>query len=347
MMRAVLRGIVVCALLAAGLGAQTLEEAVRALAKRVIAQLTPADVPRVTARTLSNLGSGEAAKARTVFERAIRRPAPRNPEPLEITLTLAQNVRGYLLVAEFPRNGHRQVEIVEYRPGFAAPSERAVLERELLREQDTPILDVLTVGEKTFVLEPSSLAVYPHGRAGEPLERRPVELPPSRDPRGRLEASGDNVVVFVPGQDRRFFLSGESVSFSAADNTLQAAGWPAFFSYARAESLHLLAETDGRVHIYDAEKRPLGTIEQWGSDLVSGDGACGEVLATGSGGREGNDTLTVFDLVESKPVAVSDPLPFSGAITALWPAPGGAVAMTRNSVTGQHAAYKITVRCSQ
>lgn len=345
-MRAVLRGIAVGVFLVAALGAQTLDEAVRALARKVAAQLTPADVPRVTARSLSNLGSAEVTKVRSTFERAIRRPSPRTPEPLDISLTVAQNVRGYLLVAEFSRNGQRRVEMVEYRPAVTVPLARVAIERELLREQEAPMLDVLLVGEKMFVLEADALAVYPRNGPGA-LERRPVARTASRDLRGHLEAAGEDVTVFVPGEERRFSLGGEAVGFRPSDNMLQAEGWPAFYSYARTDTLHLLAETDGRVHLYDTDKRPAGLIEQWGSDIVPMTGACGAVLATSAGDRDSNDTLTAFDLVDRRPVAVSDPVPFSGAITALWPAPGGAVAIARNPVTEKYAAYKITIRCSQ
>lgn len=339
-----------CALLACVPGsAQTLDEAVRALAKKVMSRLTPADVPRVTARSLSSLGAVEAAQAKTVFERAIRRPMPRSPLPLDVTLTLSQSIRGYLLVADFERNGERVAEMVEYHPSPTARQLRAVLDKQLLWEQDVPMLDVAVDGDRMFVLEPAALVSYSR-RAGrwERLEARTLESAAVvRDPRGRLEVTGGSPSVFLPGQEERFTLSGSSVKFSTGRNTLEAEGWPPFFSYARVDDLHLFAETDGRLHAYDPDRRTVGVFEAWGSDIVATGSACGAVLASSANDRDSSDTLTAFSIVDRKPVAASDPLQFSGAITSLWPMPGGAIAITRQPAPGKYAAYSVTIRCGQ
>lgn len=344
MMRAVTARIALCLILAAGLSGQTLDETVRALARKVMARLGPADVPRVTARSLSDLGNAEVEKARIVFERAIRRPVPRTPQPVDVTLSLSQNIRGYLIVANFERNGQRIVEMVDYRPDSAVQPGRAILERQLLLEQDTPILDVAPEGERMYVLEPTAVSVW---QAGARVETRPYETKPSRDPRGRLEVAGGAVRVAAPGLDQPFTLAGERATFSGIGNLLQSPGWSPYFSTARAHDVMLIAQVDGRVHLYDSDRRPAGVIEGWGSDILESQAACGPVLATSGADRDSNDTLTLFDIVERRPVAVSDPLQFSGAITALWPAPDGAVVIARNSSTGKYAAYKIAIRCSQ
>jgi hypothetical protein len=349
MMRAVLGGVALCVLLAGAIGAQTMDEAVRALARKTAARLTGSDAPRVVVRNLSNLSAGEVVKARTIFERALRRPAPRTAQPLEVTLTLAQNARGYVLVADFERGAEHGVEIVEYHPSAAPKMARAVLERQLLWEQETPILDAAVEGDRMYVLEPSALAVYSR-QSGNWVraETRPSESPVVRDPRGRIEIEGGIVDVFQPGRDASFTLSGEAVKFSPGRNTLEAPGWPPFFSYARLDGVQFLAETDGRLHVYDAERRAVGTVETLGSDIVTLSGTCGTLLVASSpGDRDSSDTLTAFQVVDRKPVGASDPLQFSGAITALWPRDGGAVAIASNSATGAYAAYGISVRCSQ
>ncbi len=348
MMRAVLRGVLILAFVAVALHAQTLDEAVRNLAKKVAMRLTPADVPRVTARTSSNLGDSIAAKARAIFERSIRRPAPRSPEPLDVTLTLARNPRGYLLVADFTKNGERVVEMVEYHPNVTVPAQRATLERQLLWEQDTPMLDVTVSGDRMFVLEPFALIVYQkQGSEWQRIETRPSDSPVLRDARGRLELDGDLVRAFRPGTDASFTISGEAVKFTPARNTIEVTGRPPFFSYAQAGGLELIAETDGRIHAYDSEHRAAGVFEKLGSDIVAIGGGCAMVLASSPGDRDsGSDTLTAFDIVDRKPAAASDPAQFSGPITALWPMGTGAIAIARNPGTGRYAAYRITARCS-
>ena len=344
MMRAVAPKVILCVLFALGLNAQTLDETVRTLARRVMTRLGPADVPRVTARSLSNLGNAEVNAARTIFERAIRRPMPRQPQTVDVTLTLSQSVRGYLIVADFDRNGQRAVEMVEYRPSAAAESGRALLDRQLLIEQDAPILDVAVDGDRMFVLEPSSVVIY---KGGQRVDKRAYASKQGRDPRGRLELDGGEPRVSAPGVDQPFALAGETVKFVEKSNVLQAGGRPPLFALARARDLVWIAETDGRIHLYELDKRPAGLIEGWGSDVAESPVECGAVLASAGGDRDANDTLTMLDIVDRRPAPVSDPLQFSGAITALWPVPNGATAITRNSATGKYAAYKITIRCSQ
>ena len=346
MMRAVALRVVLFALIAVQLGAQTLDEAVRALARKVIAQLQPADAPRVAARSLSNLGNADAVKARIVFERALKRPSPRSQQILDITLTIAQNVRGYLLVADYERNGQKMVSMVPYLPVEASPAVRVSLERELLFEQDEPILDVAVTGEKLRILSPDTIDVYVrNGAKPDRLETRPLDSRCARDARGRLEMRGESIVVAAPGRDAAFNLSGLSARFSAAGNTIEAEGWPPFFSYARSGDLHLFAGTDGRVRLFDSAKLPAGAIESWGSDIASGEGTCGTVLASSSSDRDQADTLSAFDIVDRKPAPVSEAMQFSGPITALWANADGALAVSRNLATGRYAAYRIAVRC--
>lgn len=348
-MRAVLRKAVVCALLAAAAGgAQTLDEAVRALAKKVTSRLAPADVPRVTVRLLANLSGADAATAKTTFERAIRRPAPRSPKPLDLALTLSQNLRGYLLVADFERDGERVVEMVGYRPRAAAPPAHAVIERQMLWEQDDPMLDLAMQGDAMYVLEPAALVTYlKRGGSWERGESQPIERPALRDPRGRIEFEAGEARAVVPGLEGPFSLDGEAVRFSLARNTLEAAGRAPFFSLARLDGLWLVAETDGRLHAYETDGKTAGAFETWGSDLVSVPGGCATAIVSSPTERDASDALIPLALADRKPVAVGEPLPFSGPITALWPAPGGAVAIARNSVTGRYAAYSVSIRCSR
>ena len=153
-----IRAFLFCLLFASVSRGETLDEAVRDLAKKVSARLAPAEAPRVTARNLSPLGTGEVAKARATLERAIRRPAARPAQPVDVIFTVSQNLRGYLLIAELQRNNERMVDMIEYRPTPVVRSTRAALEKRLLWEQDAPMLDLAILGDRMIVLEPDAIA---------------------------------------------------------------------------------------------------------------------------------------------------------------------------------------------
>ena len=53
-----------------------------------------------------------SARAKTLLARALQRRL-RNPKAVEITATLSQNLKGYLLIAEMHRENENIVEMVE------------------------------------------------------------------------------------------------------------------------------------------------------------------------------------------------------------------------------------------
>jgi hypothetical protein len=88
-------------------------------------------------------------------------------------------------------------------------------------------------------------------------------------------------------------------------------------------------------------------VEAWGDDFVPIESGCarGEMLATAPGDRFSADSLTAWEMVESQPVAASEPAGVPGPVLALWPAGDGAVAIVRNTPSGTYAAYHISVDC--
>ncbi len=348
----------------------SLDEAARNLARKLSARLTPGETPRVTGRNLSTLGSHDFMKARASFERSLRHN--RAAQAVEVVFTISQNAREYLLVAELRRPPERIVEIVPYRPEPLAQAAKVVLDRRLLWEQPDPILDLAVVDDRMVVLEPAYLKLYTRrGSLWELQDSKPLSPATAvRDPRGRLQIADASLTAYLPGStcrgswipaldlnceaaDAEFPLSGESVKLIAGRNALASPGWPLFFSYGRiAEQprpLFLLAEMDGRTHLYDAERRPAGVFDAWGSDFAvveTGCGAARDILVTSSADRDANDSVADFEVVDRKPLESSDPLEFPGPITALWPATDGAVAIAHNANLGRYAAYSIAITCS-
>src|SRR5678815_5347817 len=102
--------------------ADILDDAVAALAKKVSARLATSETARVTSRNISSLPAADAAKAQTALTRALQR-RPRNPRQVEVALTISENLRGYLLVAEIRHENETMIEMTEFR--IAAASAQA------------------------------------------------------------------------------------------------------------------------------------------------------------------------------------------------------------------------------
>jgi hypothetical protein len=361
MIRAVLRGIALCLLVASLCFGQAADEAVRSLASKLLARLPPSTSVRVTVRNVSSASDAEAAAMRTSLERALRRTG----RPVDVGLTVSQNIREFLLIAEFDHDGEQAFEIVSFQPDPVVQTARPVVEKRLLLEQRNPILDAAVFQDRLFVLEPDRLSVYDRRGASWQLagSKDFDAVQAVRDLRARLEITNDAITAIFPGRvclganapaldihcepgDASFAIAGEKARFTAGRNTIEAAGFPASFSLARtADGLFLAAEPDGRGRQYDGSKRAAGVIDGWGSDLGSPEPGC-VVLVTSAADGDSADSITALRFVDGKPSQVGAPAEFEGGITALWTKGDGTVAVVHNPKAGTYAAYLITVDCA-
>ncbi len=302
---------------------ETLDDAVASLAKKITARLGPAETGRVTSRNVSSLPVADATKVQTALNRALQRRV-RNPVAVDVALTISENVRGYLLVAEVKRESETMVEMAEFRadPPVASARAAVTIERKLVWEQDTPILDVVVTDDAMLVLDTSQITRYERN-AGKWILAVSTALPKtnSRDPRARITC--------------------EQPQGNCVDNE------PSPIT-AQIGSDMLVADADGRIHLYDSAHTSLAAFEEWGSDFA-GMTACGgtHIAATAAGDLQSPDSITLYDIVNRLPVRVSEPLEFPGPITALWPTGDGALAVTRNLSSGKYAAYHLTLDCSR
>jgi hypothetical protein len=114
--------------------------------------------------------------------------------------------------------------------------------------------------------------------------------------------------------------------------------------------LWLFAGVDGQSHLLDGVSDQSLRMK-WGSDVASVKTSCGsgwQVLATQAGDSLA-DSVRAYELPDRDPLAVSEAVDFAGGITALWTeAKGGtAVAVSRNSETGNYEAFRLSVACGQ
>ena len=262
-------------------------------------------------------------------------------------------------MAEIKRENEPAVEMAEFRPAppVAAARPAVAIESKMLWEQDAPILD-LSQFRATRCWCWTLRAYRCYNRSAGKWERTASAPIPSnsRDPRGRMEVSVDTLTVHLPG----LTCSGSAKlassmrcedggRFTVGRNTLAGHdGSGEIFSTAEIGGDTLVAELDGRTHIYDAAHAPQGVFDGWGSDFVALAGCGGRhVLASSAGDQHAADSVTLYDLVNRAPVRVSDPLEFPGPVTALWPAGEGALAVIRNLSTGKYAAYNLALDCGR
>jgi hypothetical protein len=355
MIRAVARGFLLLMIVVVA-RADTLDDTVAALAKKVSARLESSETARVTSRNISSLLAADVAKAQTALTRALQRRV-RNPKQIEVTLTISENLRGYLLVAEIRRENETLVEMAEFQlapPAALAPAAFTMASK-FLWEQETPILDIAVLPDSMLVLDAAGLAQYER-RGGKWDRAAAVEIPlTTRDPRGRLETNGDSATIHEPGVTCTVPIKlivpaqcEDGGRFKAERNTQDLHDWRSeFFASAELGADTLLAGVDGRIHIHDAAHAPQAVFDG-GSDLAV-IAACGgrHIALTGTGDASSPDSIALYDLVNRAPVRVSEPVELSGPVTALWPAGEGAVAVARNLTTGKYAAYSLTLDCGR
>jgi hypothetical protein len=355
--------------LASASPAQALDEALKALLAKVSRSVDPGPAVRVTAKNSSSLSSADLYRVQRSFERALqRKPVRGAPPPASITevkLTLAEDVRENVLIAEIVQGTQRRVELVRFQPEGSERKSLPPLERRLLWEQPEPVLDALFLENTLLILEPERLAVYER-RDGRwtSANAASIDAPPVRDPRGRLILDGGVLTAYLPGatchgqlapvfelnctnQTEDLPLAGEPVHFVAGRNTLESGGWSGFYALARLQTggreRLLVAEGDGRTRLYEANRQPLGWVEGINGDWV---GVCGsKVLLARPTEKGAAVSLAAYSIVERKASPVTEALELPSPLTALWPSASGAIVIAKNATTGNYAAYSIHLDC--
>jgi hypothetical protein len=335
-----------------------LDDAVRDLAKRVAAHLAPLETPLLTARNLSPLPPSDFSRAQTSLERELRKPV-RDPQPVEVILTIADNIRGYLLIAEIRKPNETLVEMAEFRPDppKTAARQTLLLKKQFLWEQDEGILDIAIVGSQMLVLEHGRIALYEASAGAWSLAGAwPLDVPSVRDQRGRLEIAGDSVTIQTPGgsctgvwKPALELKCADNGEFTPARNTLEYGDWRGvFYQSGELKSGSLVLELDGRVHIYDESKSPRGIVDGWG-DFAIVNSACGQLVVATSAGiaRSAPETAALYEIADGAAMRVSEPLDLPGPVTALWPSGERALAVVYEESSGKYSAYALAVDCGR
>jgi hypothetical protein len=217
----------------------------------------------------------------------------------------------------------------------------------------------------------------------------PAATPP-RDVRGMIWQSAGNLEVFLPGEscsgtpDSILSLScapfpstnpemnwpvvapgsqRANATFRADRNFFDALGAsgetsdgrrPAFYTAAAIgtpdHTSWVLAQLDGKAHLYAGPANASATFSGWGDGIAAIQSGCSvsaEVLATGTGDWTQPDHIQMYEIGERQALAAGQPLDFPGPILAIWSSTDlkSARVVSRNLQTGMYEASIVTVSC--
>jgi hypothetical protein len=326
-----------------------------------LARVPPGETLEFTHRNLSTLPQPEAQRARSQFEKLLRRRTGSTAGVAAVALTISENRAGYLLVAELRRGGDYHVETEPFQAARPTTRPRFSLLKRLLWEQPDPILDLVRAEDRLYVLTPSQITAHAQSDGRWQLvAASPFAAPPLRDPRGRLLLVEGVLRAWLPGLSCRlpvgpslaltcdetaaaFPLSGIDVKWISGRNMLESGDWPPFFNVLRLRDLFVVTAADGRALLFDSERRPAGAIPSWAaSDMAVIDSPCAPQHLVAL--RDAS-TLQVYEFAGRQLTEAGEPEPLAGALTALWPLDDGALAVVRDANTDQYAAYHVSVAC--
>ena len=310
-------------------------------AKRLLARL-PKVAVAMTWQNLSTISADEADRVRQAMEAGLDNQT--GAESLRVTLS--ENPRGYLVIAESARGGVWMETWLKPTAKIEKPAYHLI--RTLLWEQASPILDIAVHEDRIYVLEPLRVA----GKDVKPIALT-LPRPMPRDPRGRIDVSGSEVLrIQLPGVrcvgplTRLPCVIARDAWIVAARNYFEGTRGR-FYTSAELGGVLFQAETDGRTRVYflGSTGDALRVIEGWDSEIAAVDSSCGtHVLAALE-----NDQLQAFQFVGGNIKATTVPLVLDGPVTAVWPSEkkDQVTVIVNNRTTGNYEASRVSVSCTQ
>ena len=366
---------------------QSFDEPAHALAQKIAAALKTREQVMFSFSGAAAVSAPDAAAAREAIERQLPGAGISTNAQAGVTVavTLSQNIRDWVWVAEIHRGGAQEVVMEEWpKPEETVSAGPVVMEKRRILDEDARILDFAPLGRDLLVLDAESVAIY-QNVDGAWQRKLAVRIPFTRflprDLRGRLFVQGDVYQAYLPGlscngnaanglgiscRDEALWPLGSNARaisvptrnffehFVLPDGTQRR--MPAFFSAAafadNGRAAWLFAATDGRAHLYNAAFEPGASWSGWGSDIATVQTECGSrtlLLATAAGDGTAPDSVQAYELTEGSPRPAGDSVSFPGPITALWSASdrGVAVVVSRDLKTGRYAAFRLAIPCSR
>ena len=184
-------------------------EPAAALADQIAGILGPGQV-RLTIRNASTIPADEIPKIRLLLEEDLKAHgvlASGAESANAIRITLSENVRERLWVAEVIEGNERQVAMVRVEPESARQAQAGTgltLRKQAVLTTRDPVLAALETANGLVTVEPEEIVIYEHEAEGWREQKR-VEIgqrkPLARDPRGVIVPlkDGEGFEAFVAG----------------------------------------------------------------------------------------------------------------------------------------------------
>jgi len=361
--------------------ADSLEDAVRALARRVGVTSRGGSVT-LEQKNYSQLGDEQISRLGTAFQDELRLRGVQisEHEPAsKLVLTISENITGLFAVVELQRGADSEILVEplgKVSGGKEFPANASVtLHRELLLEEDDPVLDVLLpypeiMPDVLLVLGEGQVHSYKLEQGGwvrQPGASRFVRKSLEREAHGRLFQSVDTTTVaFFDEACRTSLLPGRGMECepkvhsppgaSCGPDHCEETAPLNWFSRTMIEDSGQLATiyagTDGLARLYwDEGPEVVETFAGWGSEIAGVHSACGsgwQILTTGTSDRSTADFIRPVEIREHKSIVVGPGVEFDGPILSLHAQPGArsAIAVVHNLATGTYEAYKLTIACA-
>jgi hypothetical protein len=349
-------------ILVAGAQAQQEDSATSQFVQEILARGGSPSSVTLSFENMSSLSTADQDALKKSITASFRAAGIRLVKPefalAEIQITFSEDWQNYVWVAAIRQGPGNQVVIRKALKPSAASSSRAPtlsVHKNVVWQQDAPILDFVVDGPNLYVLEPDQIAVYGNDN-GKWRQKQTLAIVHEqtwpRDLRGRLQlvnSSGLNtqITAYLPGT----FCSGTAapplLQCHASDDPWQIdlgllaaffsptrnfftgvlAGQksgesvPAFFSAALLISgdsrQWMFAGADGRARFYrNTLGTPAATFTDWGSSLAA-------IQSTCSSGRQilvsSSNDLTHADTIQAVEITGREAVPVSAIIELSGP----------------------------
>jgi hypothetical protein len=333
-------------LLPVEMAAQTPDQSMNSTAAQLAARISSLLPRRATVslelQNLTQMPGAQWSSFRKLLQDELRKAGvetagvgtqPESGIPARLRITLSENPRSLLLVAEVFSGDNRQIAMLPWGlPARAQQKPRITLTQKLLLTQAEPILDLLLVdsGSQMLILDAEKIvSLRWMGNKWTPSATASLILPRPmpRDPRGLLITTAGGFEAFLPVATCTGAWNPE-LKLTCAGGT---ANWPGTFG------THWVADRN-----FVEGDAPAPSF----ADRASVANPCGSrTVDIASSLDNEHDSVRVWDGTDP----VSDALPLSGTVTALWPAesPGQATLVVRNLQTGQYEASRLGLACTE
>lgn len=333
------------------------------LAVRISSLLPRRSIVSLEWQNLTPIAVAEWSNFRNLLAEELRKAGVQTagtPPESRVRVTLSEDARGLLLVAEVFTGDTRQIAMLPWNlPSSLQLKPRITLTKKLLWTEAEPILDVLPVDSDSQMLILGTSQVESYQLMGDKwalTSTAPLVLPRPmpRDPRGRLEATADGFRAYLPAAtcqgtwrpELKLACVNGTESWPDAQahwvpdrNTLESSAIRAPF-YSSANGIFAMA--DGRA--LDRSGQVVAGAEVWGSDIAAMVDPCGAGAAViASSAASGREEVRVYELANGQATPASDAMPLPGPVTALWPA----TLVVRNLQTGQYEASRLALACTE